>query len=48
MLMVEAQQSLGSLLSQMDQAGGLASLALGFGLGLVTAILIFYQALLKA
>ena len=46
--MVEAQQSLGSFLSQMDQAGGLAGLVLGFALGLVAGILIFYQAQVKA
>lgn len=46
--MVEAQQFLGSLLSQLDQAGGFAGLMLGFALGLVTGILIFYQAALKA
>ena len=46
--MVEAQQFVEILLMQMDQAGGLAGLAMGFALGLVTGILIFYQAAMKA
>ena len=46
--MVEAQQILDSLLIQMDQAGGLAGLVLGFILGLMAGIFIFYEALLKA
>ena len=46
--MVEAQQILAILLSEMDQAGGLVGLVLGFGLGLMTALLIFYQAHVRA
>ena len=46
--MVEAQQSLGNLLIHMDQAGVLVGLVLGFVLGLMTALLIFYQAVVRA
>ena len=46
--MVEAQQSLGNLLIHMDQAGGLVGLMLGFLVGLVTALLIVYQAAVRA
>ena len=45
---MEAQQSLGNLLIQMDQAGGLVGLVLGFVLGLMTALLIVYQAVVRA
>ena len=46
--MVEAQQNLEILLRQMDQVGGIVGLVLGFGLGLATALLIFYQAHVRA
>ena len=48
-LMVEAQQShYGNLLMHMDQAGGLVGLVLGFVLGLTTALILFYQAHVRA
>ena len=46
--MVEAQKSLGNLLIHMDQAGGLVGLGLGFVLGLTTALILFYQAHVRA
>ncbi|MDE2973701.1 MAG: hypothetical protein OXU64_03100 [Gemmatimonadota bacterium] len=50
--MVEAQQFVEHLLMQMDQAGGLAGLALGFTLGftlgLITGLIIVYDALAQA
>ena len=46
--MVEVQHSLGYLLSQMDQVGGLTGLVLGFALGLMLGVLIFYQATARA
>ena len=42
--MVEVQQSIVSLLIQMDQAGGFVGLVLGFILGMTTAwLMVFYQ-----
>ena len=46
--MVEAQQFVEHLLVQMDQAGGIAGLALGFTLGLITGLIIVYEALAQA
>ena len=46
--MVEAQKSLGNLLIHMDQAGGLVGLGLGFVLGLMTGLLLFYQTHVRA
>ena len=46
--MVEAQQFVEILLMQMDQAGGLAGLALGFTLGLITGLIVVYDALAQA
>ena len=47
-LMVEVQQSITNFLMHMDQAGVLVGLVLGFVLGLMTALLIFYQAVVRA
>ena len=46
--MVEAQKYLGNLLIHMDQAGGIVGLVLGFALGLTTALILFYQAHVRA
>ena len=46
--MVEVQQSITNFLMHMDQAGVLVGLVLGFVLGLMTALLIFYQAVVRA
>ena len=46
--MVEAQQFVSSLLSETGQAEAFFCLALGFTLGLITGLIIVYDALTRA